>query len=91
MMADKEIPMRLSLFCALLSLMALPLQASECETAAAQYDDAVSRVGTALGGYHTCIEASQGQQNCADDFKTLDAAQEAYEKAVDSVKSACGK
>lgn len=72
-----------------LILLAAPILAGECESAAADYDAAVTGIGNALANYQNCVANSKASQDCADEFRNLAGAQDSFEKIITVVQGAC--
>lgn len=78
-----------ALLIACLALVATPLMANECEEAMTEYNAALVNISASISSYQGCLDASQGQSDCASEFKALDGNQEIFEKAVRNLKGAC--
>jgi hypothetical protein len=60
-----------------------------CQEALHQYHSAKSDVSDALHTYTSCIQASDGHDDCSSEFSTLHSAQDDFESAVSQYESEC--
>ncbi len=65
--------------------------ASACQQARDGYRSASAALADALQTYSTCLQSSHGQDDCALPFVDLEAAQKAFEEAVQAKKEGCSK
>lgn len=72
-----------------LMMLAVSAFAGECESAAADYDAAVTGIGNALANYQNCVANSKASQDCADEFRNLAGAQDSFERIITIVQNAC--
>jgi hypothetical protein len=71
-----------------LSLTATPALA-DCDDARQQYNVAVEQIHDAVRTYLRCVAASQGSDDCSNEFRRVQNAHEDLETAVGEVEAEC--
>jgi hypothetical protein len=61
----------------------------ECENAAHEYNSVVSGVSDALREYASCVDGSEGKDDCGSEFDRLRDAHSEFEDAVSHYQSEC--
>ena len=74
-----------------LLLSGSPLRADpeECQNAIQSYNSALDDLTTALRSYTTCVDDSQGHDDCSIEFSRVRSVQDDFESAVSSYESDC--
>jgi len=87
--------MRLSvLICAItIAVVSFPIvlkaTPEDCQYAVDQYNSAIGDVSDNLQRYSSCVEGSNGQDDCSSEFSSLSSSQDDFESAVSNYESEC--
>ena len=61
----------------------------ECQEAIEKYNTAIQEIADKMKRYSRCLSGSEGNDDCATEFRRLKSAQDDFEYAVNGYRSEC--
>jgi hypothetical protein len=62
---------------------------ADCNSSITEYNSAISDIGLTMKRYTSCLNASNGNDQCSFEFRRLKSSQDSFESSVDNITVYC--